>query len=78
VPLITSVYPIILFFITIQCIGLILMDPIGHLDCLSLFTLLSLNYLGSYAIALHGFGIIFYYIHVTILLLFYLCSCQDH
>jgi hypothetical protein len=54
------------------------MDPIGHLDCLSLFTLLSLNYLGSYAIALHGFGIIFYYIHVTILLLFYLCSCQDH
>jgi hypothetical protein len=40
--------------------------------------LLSLNHLGSFAIALHGFGIIFHYIHVRIILLFYLCSCQDH
>jgi hypothetical protein len=39
---------------------------------------LSLNHLGSYAIALHGFGIIFHYIHVPIIFLFYLCSCQDH
>jgi hypothetical protein len=30
------------------------------------FTLLSLNHLGSFAIALHGFGIIFYYIHVLV------------
>jgi hypothetical protein len=43
-----------------------------------LFTLLSLNHMGRVAIALHGFGIIFYYIHVSIILLFYLCSCQDH
>jgi hypothetical protein len=31
-----------------------------------------------YSIALHGFGIIFHYVHVPIILLFYLCSCQDH
>jgi hypothetical protein len=34
--------------------------------------------MGSYAIALYGFGIIFHYIHVPIIMLFYLCSCQDH
>jgi hypothetical protein len=34
--------------------------------------------LGSFAIALHGFGLIFHYIHVPIIWLFYLCSCQDH
>jgi hypothetical protein len=34
--------------------------------------------MGSFAIALHGFGITFYYIHVPVILLFYLCSCQDH
>jgi hypothetical protein len=34
--------------------------------------------MGSYAIALHGFGLIFHYIHVPVILLFYLCSCQDH
>jgi hypothetical protein len=34
--------------------------------------------MGSFAIALHGFGIIFYYIHVPILLLFCLCSSQDN
>jgi hypothetical protein len=39
---------------------------------------LSLNHLGSFAIALYGFGIIFQYTHVPIILLFYLCSCQDH
>jgi hypothetical protein len=43
-----------------------------------LFTLLPLNHLGSYAIALYGFGLRFYYIHVPIILLCYLCSCQDH
>jgi hypothetical protein len=39
---------------------------------------LSLNLLGSFTIALYGFGLIFYYIHVPVILLFYLCSCQDH
>jgi hypothetical protein len=29
--------------------------------------------LGSFAIAVHGFGIIFHYIHVPVILLFYLC-----
>jgi hypothetical protein len=29
--------------------------------------LLSLNHLGTFAIALHGFGIIFHYIHVPII-----------
>jgi hypothetical protein len=48
------------------------------LVCLSILPCLPLNHMGSYAIALHGFGIIFYYIHVPILLLFYLCLCQDH
>jgi hypothetical protein len=24
------------------------------------------------------FGLIFHYIHVPVILLFYLCSCQDH
>jgi hypothetical protein len=43
-----------------------------------LFTFLSLNHLGSFAIALHGFWIIFCYIHVPVILLFYLWSCQDH
>jgi hypothetical protein len=42
------------------------------------FTLFTLNHLGSYAIALYGFGLIFHYIHVPIIMLFYLCSCQDH
>jgi hypothetical protein len=41
-------------------------------------TLLPQNHLGSYAIALHGFGLIFHCIHVLIILLFYLCSYQDH
>jgi hypothetical protein len=39
---------------------------------------LSLNHMGSFVIALHGFGLIFHYIHVPIILLFYLCSCKDH
>jgi hypothetical protein len=34
-------------------------------------TLLSLNHLGNFAIALHGFGIIFHYVHVLVILLFY-------
>jgi hypothetical protein len=34
--------------------------------------------MGSYAIALYGFGLIFHYIHVSVILLFSLCSCQDH
>jgi hypothetical protein len=39
---------------------------------------LPLNHLGSFAIALYGFGLILHYIHVPIILLCYLCSCQDH
>jgi hypothetical protein len=39
---------------------------------------LPLNHLGSYDIELFGFGLIFHYIHVSIILLCYLCSCQDH
>jgi hypothetical protein len=35
-----------------------------------------MNHLGSYAIALHGFGLIFHYIHVPTILLCYLCSCH--
>jgi hypothetical protein len=45
---------------------------------LSILPCLPLNHLGSYAIVLHGFGLIFHYIHVPIILLFYSCSCQDH
>jgi hypothetical protein len=37
-------------------------DPIGHPRLFIHFTF----HLGSFAIALHGFGIIFYYIHVPI------------
>jgi hypothetical protein len=33
--------------------------------------------MGSYAIALYGFGLILY-IHVPVIILFYLYSCQDH
>jgi hypothetical protein len=50
----------------------------GHPSLFIIFTLLSLNHLGSFAIALHGFGLRFHYIHVPIILLFYVCSCQDH
>jgi hypothetical protein len=32
--------------------------------------------MGSCAIALYGLGLIFYYIHVPVILLFYLCSCN--
>jgi hypothetical protein len=39
----------------------------GHPSLFIYFTLLSLNHLGSFAIALHGFGIIFYYNHVPII-----------
>jgi hypothetical protein len=38
----------------------------------------SLNHLGSFPIALYGFGLIFHYIHVPIILLFYLCLFQDN
>jgi hypothetical protein len=48
------------------------------LVCLCFLPCLPLNHLDSYAIALHGFGLIFHYIHVSIIMLFYLCSCQDH
>jgi hypothetical protein len=48
------------------------------LVCLSFLPCLPQNYLGSYAITLHGFELIFNYIHVPIILLFYLCSCQHH
>jgi hypothetical protein len=54
------------------------MGPIGHPSLFIHFTLFTPNHLGSYAIALHGFELIFHYIHVPIILLFYLCSCQDH
>jgi hypothetical protein len=47
------------------------MGPNSHPRLLFHFTLLSLNHLGSFAIALHCFGIIFYYIHVPVILLFY-------
>jgi hypothetical protein len=65
VPLIHFCYPIIFFIITIQSIGLILMGP--NLVCLSILPCLLLNHMGSYAIALHGFGIIFCYIHVPVI-----------
>jgi hypothetical protein len=61
-----------------SCIGLILMGPNRSPMSDYLLPYLPLNHLGSFAIALHGFGIIFHYIHVPIILLFYLCSCQDH
>jgi hypothetical protein len=67
-----------LFIIIYSCIGLILMGPIGHLVCLSFLPCLPLNHLGSFAIALYGFGLIFYYIHVPIILLCYLYLCQDN
>jgi hypothetical protein len=54
------------------------MGPIGHLVCLSFLPCLPLNHLGSFAIALYGFGLIFYYIHVPIILLCYLYLCQDN
>jgi hypothetical protein len=46
--------------------------------CVYPFYLVFLNHLGSFAIALHGFGITFHHIHVPVILLFYSCSCQDH
>jgi hypothetical protein len=55
VPLITF-YPIMFFIITYQCIGLILMDPIGHRRLIILFPCLPLNHFGSFAIALYSFG----------------------
>jgi hypothetical protein len=77
VPL-STFYPIILFNVNYSCIGLILMGPNRSPKSDYLLSCLSLNHFGSYAIALHGFGLIFYYIHVPIILLFYICSCQDH
>jgi hypothetical protein len=44
------------------------------LVCLSFLPCLPLKHLGSFAIALYCFGLIFYYIHVLIILLCYLCS----
>jgi hypothetical protein len=77
VPL-TTFYPIMFFNITYSCIGLILIGPNRSPRLIIFLPCLSLNHLGSYAIALHGFGLIFHYIHVPIILLYYLCSCQDH
>jgi hypothetical protein len=37
------------------------------LVCLSFIPCLPLDHLGSFAIALHGFGLIFHYIHVPII-----------
>jgi hypothetical protein len=54
------------------------MGPDRSPQIVYLFTLLSLNHLGSFVIALYGFGLIFHYIHVPGILLFFLCSCQDH
>jgi hypothetical protein len=66
-------YPIMFFIIIYLCIGLIFMGP---------NRLLQFGYLlpcsGQYAIALYGFRLILHYLHVPIILLFYLCSCQDH
>ena len=67
-------YPIMFFIITIQCIGLILMGPNRSPQSDYLLPCLPLNHLGGYAIALYGFGIIFHYVHVPIILLCYLCS----
>jgi hypothetical protein len=44
------------------------------LDWLSFLPCLSRNQLGSYAIVLYGFGLIFNDIHIPIILLGYLCS----
>jgi hypothetical protein len=77
VPL-TTFYPIMFFVITYSCIGLILMEPIGLPRLFILLPCLSLDHLSSFAIALYSFGLIFHYVHVPIILLFYLCSCQDH
>jgi hypothetical protein len=52
-------------------------EPIGHPRLFISLSCLPLNHMGSYAIALYGFGLIFY-IHVPVIMLFYLCSCQDH
>jgi hypothetical protein len=78
VPLITFDYLIIFFIIIIQCISLILMGPNRSPQSHYLLPCLPLNHLGSFAIDLHDFGIIFHYIHVPIILLCYLCSCKDH
>jgi hypothetical protein len=43
-----------------------------------LFTLFTLNYLGSLLLLYMVLGLILHYVHVPIILLFYLCSCQDH
>jgi hypothetical protein len=72
VPLITFIYPLMFFIITYQCIGLILMGP--NRSPLSVYLVYPLIHMGSYAIALCGFGLIFHYIHVPIILLSYLCS----
>jgi hypothetical protein len=66
------------FIITYPCIGLILMGPNRSPRLVILSPCSSLNHLGSFAIALYGFGLILHYILVPIILLFYLCSCQDH
>jgi hypothetical protein len=62
-----SYYPIMFFIIIYSCISLILMDPIGHPSLVILLPCSPLNYLGSFAIALYGFGF-----NIT------LCSCSNY
>jgi hypothetical protein len=60
-------YPIMFFIIIYSCIGLILMGTIGHPSLVIFLPCSPLNYLGSFAITLYGFGF-----NIT------LCSCSNY
>ena len=56
--------------IILACIGLILMGPIGHPSLIIFTPCLPLNFWVVFAIAIYG--LILHYVHVPIILLFYL------
>jgi hypothetical protein len=56
VPFITFIYPIMFSIIILACIGLILMDLIGHPSLVIFTPYLPWNFWVVFAIAIYGFG----------------------
>jgi hypothetical protein len=72
-------YPIMFFIITYSCIGLIMMDPIGHPSLVIMLPCLPLNYLGSFCYCSIWFWVEYYIMFMFQLSCYFIyCSCQDH
>jgi hypothetical protein len=54
------------------------MGPIGHPSLVIFLPHSPLNHLVILLLLYMVLGLILHYLHVPIILLFYLCSCQDH